>query len=155
MGNIVLTAMWTPIPVSSDDAGYGGSTSGDDDGYAVSVPAGSSIRGRAITVSLRSAGKGDIVTITTKPDDGYELSILTVTDSRGREVKLTAEGKNQYAFVMPASRVSIDTPFRKTGAGLPFTDVRERAYYCDAVLWTVENGVSNGTTDTTFSPDAP
>lgn len=35
-----------------------------------------------------------------------------------------------------------------------FTDVSENAYYYDAVLWAVENGVAVGTSDTTFSPDA-
>ena len=36
----------------------------------------------------------------------------------------------------------------------PFTDVAADAYYADAVLWAVENGVTNGTSDTTFSPNA-
>lgn len=38
----------------------------------------------------------------------------------------------------------------------PFTDVGEDAYYYKAVLWAVENGVTNGTNaeGTTFSPDA-
>ncbi|MGN0962533.1 MAG: InlB B-repeat-containing protein, partial [Clostridia bacterium] len=35
-----------------------------------------------------------------------------------------------------------------------FTDVAEDAYYYDAVLWAVENGITTGTSDTTFSPDA-
>ena len=37
----------------------------------------------------------------------------------------------------------------------PFTDVAADAYYAKAVLWAVENGVTNGTTAATFSPDAP
>lgn len=36
----------------------------------------------------------------------------------------------------------------------PFTDVSASAYYYDAVLWAVERGITNGTTATTFSPDA-
>ena len=35
----------------------------------------------------------------------------------------------------------------------PFTDVSENAYYYDAVLWALENGITYGTSDTTFSPD--
>ena len=35
----------------------------------------------------------------------------------------------------------------------PFEDVAETAYYHDAVLWAVENGITNGTTPTTFRPD--
>lgn len=34
----------------------------------------------------------------------------------------------------------------------PFTDVAETDYYYDAVLWAAENGVTYGTTPTTFSP---
>ena len=35
----------------------------------------------------------------------------------------------------------------------PFTDVAADAYYAGAVQWAVENGVTNGTSDTTFSPN--
>ena len=37
---------------------------------------------------------------------------------------------------------------------MPFTDVPAGSYYYDAVLWAVENGVTNGTSATTFSPSA-
>ena len=36
----------------------------------------------------------------------------------------------------------------------PFTDVNPNAYYAKAVLWAVENGITNGTSKTEFSPDA-
>lgn len=36
----------------------------------------------------------------------------------------------------------------------PFTDLKTGFYYYDAVLWAVENQITNGTSDTTFSPDA-
>lgn len=36
----------------------------------------------------------------------------------------------------------------------PFVDVADDAYYTEAVLWTVENDITNGTGATTFSPDA-
>lgn len=34
-----------------------------------------------------------------------------------------------------------------------FTDVKKSDYFADAVLWAVENGVTNGTSATTFSPE--
>ena len=37
---------------------------------------------------------------------------------------------------------------------MPFADVPVGSYYYDAVLWAVENGITKGTSDTTFSPDA-
>ena len=40
-------------------------------------------------------------------------------------------------------------------ADMPFTDVAADAYYRDAVLWAVENGITGGTGANTFSPDAP
>ena len=36
----------------------------------------------------------------------------------------------------------------------PFSDVSDDAYYRDAVLWALENGITTGTSDTAFSPDA-
>ena len=39
-------------------------------------------------------------------------------------------------------------------ANSPFTDVSKDAYYFDAVLWAVEQGITVGTSDTAFSPDA-
>ena len=38
--------------------------------------------------------------------------------------------------------------------GAPFTDVDGRAYYYDAVAWAVEKNVTQGTSATTFGPDA-
>ena len=35
-----------------------------------------------------------------------------------------------------------------------FTDVSASAYYAKAVAWAVENGITNGMTETTFAPDA-
>ena len=37
---------------------------------------------------------------------------------------------------------------------MPFTDVTAGTYYYDAVLWAVENGITSGTSATTFAPDA-
>ena len=37
---------------------------------------------------------------------------------------------------------------------MPFTDVAAGSYYYDAVLWAVENGITKGTSDTTFTPNA-
>ena len=36
----------------------------------------------------------------------------------------------------------------------PFDDVKSGQWYTDAVLWAVENGITNGTSATTFSPNA-
>ncbi len=41
-----------------------------------------------------------------------------------------------------------------SGVDNPFVDVEEGSYYYDAVLWAVQNKITKGTTETTFSPDA-
>lgn len=64
-----------------------------------------------------------------------------------------------FAPNAPCSRASAVT-FMWQAAGSPtvttktnFTDVPANADYAMAVAWALENGVTNGTTDTTFSPD--
>ena len=44
------------------------------------------------------------------------------------------------------------SPAAKSDA-MPFTDVKAGSYYETAVLWAVENGITKGTTATTFSPE--
>ena len=39
-------------------------------------------------------------------------------------------------------------------AEIPFTDVKESAYYSKAVRWAVEQGITKGRTETTFAPKA-
>ena len=39
------------------------------------------------------------------------------------------------------------------GASCPFSDVGPDAWYREAVLWAVQAGITDGTSDTTFSPD--
>jgi hypothetical protein len=40
-------------------------------------------------------------------------------------------------------------------AANPFTDVAAGVYYETAVAWAAENGITTGTTATTFSPNNP
>ena len=45
------------------------------------------------------------------------------------------------------------SPASKTKV-MPFTDVPAGSYYHDAVLWAMEQGITKGTSDTAFSPNA-
>ncbi len=110
----------------------------------------------SVNVSPKNASKGATVTVTVKPDTGYELDTLTVTDKDGKEVKLTDKGDGKFTFEMPASKVTVKATFAKVGEqpGISFIDVATGSYYYDAVEWAVENGVTEGTSATTFSPDA-
>ena len=101
------------------------------------------------------APKGRLVTITAIPDEGYVLEELTVTDDDDDAITLTDKDNGEYAFTMPASRVKINVVFATIDEEPenPFYDIDATDYYYDAVLWAVENGVTVGTSATTFSPD--
>lgn len=93
---------------------------------------------------------------TVDPDEGYRLDELNVTDLHGKTVKLKDEGNGKFTFTMPASRVVVEAVFGETDANqdeLFFTDVPSDAYYADAVKWAVAEGITTGTSDTTFSPE--
>ena len=106
-----------------------------------------------VTVSTEAAVGGSTVTITVKPDSGYTLGGITVTDSEGNELSLTDNGNGAYTFTMPSGKVEIHVTFTEDGSLNPFQDVPDDAYYFEAVNWAVANNVTNGTSETTFSPN--
>ena len=69
-------------------------------------------------------------------------------------------GNNLFAPGLPCTRGQIVTfLWRAAGSPAPksmssFEDVAEDAYYAKAVAWAVENGITGGTGDGKFSPDA-
>ena len=121
--------------------------------YSVTTP-GKTENG-TVTVSPRSAEKGDTVTITAKPDSGYQLDDLTVTDKNGKELKLTDKGNGKYTFTMPASKVEIKVTFVKEVETSPFSDVSTSAYYYEAVKWAQEKGITGGIGNGLFGPNQP
>ena len=121
--------------------------------YSVTTP-GKTENG-TVTVSPRSAEKGDSVTITVKPDSGYQLDDLTVTDKNGKELKLTDKGNGKYTFTMPASKVEVNATFVKEVETSPFSDVSTSAYYYEAVKWAQEKGITGGIGNGLFGPNQP
>ena len=121
--------------------------------YSVTTP-GKTENG-TVTVSPRSAEKGDTVTITAKPDSGYQVDDLTVTDKNGKELKLTDKGNGKYTFTMPASKVEIKATFVKEVETSPFSDVSTSAYYYEAVKWAQEKGITGGIGNGLFGPNQP
>lgn len=108
--------------------------------------------GGSVTVSSKTAAKGDTITVAVRPDVGYSLDTLTVTDQNGTELKLTNKGNGTFTFPMPASRVTVKATF-KPAAFLAFTDVPSNAYYEDAVNWAVDKGITTGVSANRFDPD--
>ena len=94
------------------------------------------------------------MTVTITPDKGYTLETLIVVDKNGKEIELVNEGDGKYTFKMPASEVAVKATFMDDNTMLNFfVDVPVDTYYYDAVLWAVKEGITNGTSDTTFSPN--
>ena len=132
----------------SSGGGSGGSSS-----YPITIP-GKTENG-SVTVSPRSAEKGDSVTITVKPDSGYQLDDLAVTDKNGKELKLTDKGNGKYTFTMPSGKVKINATFTKEAEQSPFSDVSTSAYYYEAVKWAQEKGITGGIGNGLFGPNQP
>ena len=133
----------------------GGSSSGGSSSPSYSVTTPGKTENGTVTVSPRSAEKGDSVTITVKPDSGYQLDDLTVTDKNGKELKLTDKGTGKYIFTMPASKVEINATFVKEIETSPFSDVSTSAYYYEAVKWAQEKGITGGIGNGLFGPNQP
>ena len=150
--NYIVTkeAAGTLTITARPSSGGGGSSSPN---YPVTTP-GKTENG-TVTVSPRSAEKGDTVTITAKPDSGYQLDDLTVTDKNGKELKLTDKGNGKYTFTMPAGKVEINAAFVKEVETSPFSDVSTSAYYYEAVKWAQEKGITGGIGNGLFGPNQP
>lgn len=141
-----LTGSLTPYAVSSGGGGGGGSYTPS---YTVSVD--KTVNG-TITVSPKSASKGDTVTITVKSDKGYELDTLKVLDKNGDKVKLT-EKNGKYTFTMPAGKVTVKGSFVEEAPEQIFTDVPVDAYFYEAVKWAAEKGITGGVGNGLFAPN--
>ena len=130
---------------------YSGSSS--DPTYSVTVD---KTENGSVTVSPKSASKGDTVTVTVKPDSGYVLETLTVTDKNGNELTLKDKDNGKYTFTMPAGKVEVKATFMEDNSVLNFFyDVPNGAYFYEAVKWAVENGITDGVGDNLFAPDQP
>ena len=156
------------IPATGGGSSSGGGNSGGETTYAVSVP--SALRGGKVKAEPRRAGKGKTVTLTAEAADGYTLETLTVKDRKGNSLSLTRGEGDSYTFTMPASRVTVEAEFGPKAAGvekpqgpepvepekpvLPFTDVKESAWYYDTVAEAYRTGLMTGATETLFLPES-
>ena len=131
--------------------GGGGGGGSYTPSYTVSVD---KTENGTITVSPKSASKGDTVTITVKPDKGYELEMLKVLDKNGDKVKLT-EKNGKYTFKMPSGKVTVKGSFVEEAPVQIFKDVPVDAYYYEAVKWAAEKGITGGVGNGLFAPNQP
>ena len=107
-----------------------------------------------VTVSPANPALGSKVTVTVTPDTDYAVDQVIVTDKNGNPVEVKDNGDATYSFTQPQGNVTINVLFKDVTV-VPFVDVPADAYYYNAVQWAVRNGITNGTSETTFSPNAP
>ena len=150
-GIITIYAMkFSDYALAYEEQSSGGGVSS----YAVETP--TNVKNGKVEVSPKNAAAGGTVTITVTPDKGYTLETLTVLDKNGKEVEVKNLGNNKYSFKMPSGKVTVSATFMEDNTMLNFfADVPASEYFYDAVLWAAENGITNGTDDTHFSPFAP
>ena len=114
-------------------------------------------RAQIVTFLWRAAGAPVVnyaMDLTDVPSDAYYAEAVRWALSQGITTG-TADGRfspnapctraQAVTFLFRASKASAD--------GAPaFSDVAADAYYAEAVKWATDNGITNGTTSSTFSP---
>ena len=114
-------------------------------------------RAQIVTFLWRAAGSPVVnyaMDLTDVPSDAYYAEAVRWALSQGITTG-TADGRfspnapctraQAVTFLFRASKASAD--------GAPaFSDVAADAYYAEAVKWATDNGITNGTTSSTFSP---
>ena len=103
--------------------------------------------------SSRTEDEGEVtfgyVSMTEIPA-GEAVATLTfsVLEAVASEITVEHQQVNNQAGATETLKVS----FEKTAVN-PFTDVSEDSFYYESVLWAVEEGITTGTSETTFSPN--
>ena len=140
--NVTLTASWDYIVLPSDPT-YPPTMDEPENG--------------TVTTSPSRPEEGDVVTITPKPDEGFEVDEILVKDEDGKEIEVTQNPDGTYTFTQPDGKVTITVTFRCDGGelcpGHHLTDVSKDAWYHAAVDYVVKQGIMEGMSATTFSPN--
>ena len=127
---------------------------GGDEFTVLLVPAGTVLTvdaPRGFCVSTYDATRGWITT--------FDLHINTLALETGKTVMCVQDnggayaGEQRTAFRAVEQGGSTTQPAQDTETDTGFSDVKSGAYYADAVAWAVEQGITTGTSDTTFSPE--
>ncbi len=96
----------------------------------------------SLKVNPSNGSAGTLITVTATPDKGYELAYITVD----------GEKISGNTFRMPDHDVTVSALF--VPVSFPFTDVKSGDWFYDAVAYVYANGLMDGTSATTFEPNA-
>jgi hypothetical protein len=150
-----ITTVEAEDKASADNTSSSSSRGSSASMYTVTVNA---AENGTVRSDRSNAASGTTITVTATANDGYEVSDVTVVDASGNSVTVKAAGNGSYTFTMPDSNVTVTATFKAaTVVATPvsgFSDVSSSDYFADAVAWAVENGITSGTSDTSFSPNA-
>ena len=157
MANTAYKWIYTPADTDNYNTLTGSITpyvrySGGVSTYTITVK---DAKNGSVTADRKTASSGATVTLNVKPDQGWTLETLTAASASGNAVDLTiVKVGEKYTFKMPSSNVTVNATFMEDNTILNyFVDVPTNAYYYDAVLWAVEQGITQGTDSLHFSPD--
>ena len=122
--------------------------------YTFTMPA-SKVTVAAMFKAEQSTGKNPFTDV--PAGSYYEDAVIWAVD-KGITTGTSATTFNPNGICTRAQAVTFlwraaGSPAPKTKV-MPFADVKAGSYYYDAVLWAVEQGITKGTSDTMFSPDA-
>ena len=123
--DMTFTAMWLAINIPGTNA------------ITVADPSNGTVK-----VNPANGSEGTLITVTATPDEGYELAYITVDGER-----ITGS-----TFRMPDHDVTVSALF--VPVSFPFTDVKSGDWFYDAVAYVYANGLMDGTSATTFEPNA-
>ena len=118
-------------------------------------------RGQVVTFLWRAAGKPEPVSNRNPFSDlernaYYEKAVLWAYENG----ITTGTSQNNFSPEDTVTRAQFVTFLwrlegkNSTSAGNPFIDVPRGQYYYDAVLWAYKEGITTGTSSTTFEPDS-
>ena len=122
--------------------------------YTFTMPA-SKVTVAATFKTEQTTGKNPFIDV--PAGSYYEDAVIWAVD-KGITTGTSATTFNPNGICTRAQAVTFlwraaGSPAAKSGA-MPFADVKAGSYYYDAVLWAVEQGITKGTSETMFSPDA-
>lgn len=151
---VKVTAKYTKnadpvVPDDNSGSSSGGGSGSSSRSHSVSI---ASTENGTVTANIKNAAPGTTVVLTPTPADGHRLVSLAVFDKNGKQIALTLKD-GKYTFIMPTSSVEIKAEFT-VKQDMLFADVKQGDYFYDAVQWAVEDGITNGVSDTLFNSDA-
>ena len=125
-------------------------------------PSDQCMRAQVVTFLWRAAGSPEPIRtenpfVDVKESDFYYKSVLWAVE-QGITAGMDATHFGPYSYCNRAQVVtflyrSLGSPELQSAAN-PFTDVARDSFYEKAVLWAVENGITNGLSATTFGPNS-